>query len=166
MRIDVTGKQARDAKGGIALCVAFCFVFCLAVAAAQSTNQSGPRSTVKGFRAPLEYFDPPYELQVKSFLEGTEAVPGANGVVSIRDAILLTYHEDGSKEMIVTAPQCTYDSRQYIVSSAGPLQVRKLDDNIQVQGVGFYWLQTNSYLRISNQQQTTVYGKLTNTFSP
>jgi len=166
MRIDNAKKMRRSIQGGFVLLAAFCFVFCLAVAGAQSTNQSGPHSTVRGFRAPLEYFDPPNELQVKSFLEGAEAEPGPNGVVSIRDAKLFTYNEDGSKEMVVTAPQCTYDSRQYIVSSAGPLQVQKLDDNIQVQGVGFYWLQTNSYLRISNQQQTTVYGRLTNTFSP
>ena len=166
MRIDGTRNPVRGIKGGIALAAAFGCVFCLAVAAAQSTNQSGAHSTVKGFRAPLQYFDPPNELQVRSFLEGSEAEPGPNGVVLIREAKLLTYHEDGSKEMVVTAPECTYDSRQYIVSSAGPLMVRKLDDNIQVEGVGFYWLQTNSYLRISNQQQTTVYGKLTNTFSP
>jgi len=151
----------------MALLAAVCFVFCLAVAEGQGTNQNdGPHSTITGFRAPLEYYDPPYELQVKSFLEGAEAEPGTDGLVFIRDAKLLTYHEDGSKEMIVKAPQCTYDTRQHVVSSAGPLHVQEMDNNIQVEGVGFYWLQTNSYLHISNQQQTTVYGKLTNTFSP
>ncbi len=166
MRIDITGNRARGSKGRIAVVAAVGCVFCLAVAAAQNTNQSGPRSTVKGFRAPLDYYDPPYELQVRSFLEGAVAEPGADGMVVIHEARLTTYHENGSNEMVVTAPLCTYDTHAQIVSSAGPLHVDQIDQNVRVDGVGFYWLQTNSYLHISNQQQTTVYGRYTNTFAP
>jgi len=103
-------------------------------------------------------------LQVKSFLEGTEAEPGADGVIQIRNAKLQTFREDGSKDMTVKAPQCVFDTRVHTVSSAGPLQVQTT--NVLVQGVGFLWQQTNSVLFISNQQVTTVTGQLTNTFSP
>lgn len=123
-----------------------------------------PPSTVKGFQAPLEYFEPPHELQIKSFLEGAQADPGADGVIIIQDAKLQTYREDGGKEMTVKAPQCAFDSRQYTVSSAGPFQMQT--SNVTVQGVGFFWKQTNSELLISNQQVTTVTGQMTNSFTP
>src|SRR6516225_10782118 len=84
--------------------LASCFVFCLAVALAQTP----PNNTIKHFRAPLEYFDPPHELQVKSFLEGAEAEPQSDGLILIRDAKLQTFHENGSNEMTVVTPLCTF----------------------------------------------------------
>lgn len=150
-------RRKRDALGKIAFVAAFSFL-CLVVVA----DQKPPGSTVRGFQAPLEYYDPPHELQVKTFLEGTEARPGTDGVIIIENAKLQTFREDGSKEMLVKAPQCTFDSRQHVVSSAGPLQLQT--SNVLVEGVGFFWRQTNSDLIISNQQSTTVFG--TNTLTP
>ena len=155
-------NKERGAKGKLALLVAFCFLFCLAMGA----DQKPAANTVTGFRAPLEYFDPPHELQMKTFLEGSEAEPGANGVIFIKDAKLQTFHEDGTQEMLVKAPQCAFDSRQHTVSSAGPLQVQTSDDKLLLEGVGFFWQQTNSVLDISNEVHTTVRGSLTNSFTP
>jgi hypothetical protein len=138
----------------------FCFLIGLAVAA----DQKPPSSTVKGFQAPLQYFEPPHELQMKSYLEGAQADPGANGVIIIQNAKLQTFREDGVKEMTVKAPQCIFDSRGQTVSSAGPFQMQT--SNVMVQGVGFFWKQTNSELLISNQQVTTVTGQMTNSFTP
>ena len=139
-----------------------CFVFCLALALAQEP----PNNTIKHFRAPLEYFDPPHELQMKSFLEGAEAEPQSDGLILIRDAKLQTFHEDGSHEMTVTTPQCIFDSKLQTVSSAGPLQVQSTDDKLLLKGEGFFWQLTNSDLIISNRVSTTVRGPLTNSFTP
>jgi hypothetical protein len=142
-------------------------VFCLLVSLAIADQKQQPNSTIKGFKAPLEYFDPPHELQVKTFLEGTEAEPGTNGSISIHNAKLQTFHEDGSWEMTANAPHCFWDSRQQTVSSPGPLEVLTSDEKYLVhhQGVGFIWMQTNSDLIISNDVYTTI-TPLTNSPTP
>jgi hypothetical protein len=151
-------KATRLLAGGLV----GCFVFCLAVALAQTP----PNNTIKNFRAPLEYFDPPHELQMKSFLEGAEAEPQSDGLILIRDAKLQTFHENGSNEMTVITPLCTFDSKSQTVSSAGPLQVQSSDEKLLLEGQGFFWQATNSDLIISNRVHTTVRGPLTNSFTP
>jgi hypothetical protein len=150
-------------KSKFTLLAAFCLLFSLAIAA----DQKPPGSTVKSFRAPLKYFDPPHELQVQSFLEGDEAEPGSNGAILIRKAKLQTFHEDGSWEMTAEAPQCLWDSRQQTVSSPGPMQVVTSDEKylFHHEGVGFIWMQTNSDLFISNNVCTTI-TPLTNSPTP
>jgi hypothetical protein len=44
--------------------------------------------------------------------------------------------------------------------------VQTSDDKLLLEGVGFFWQQTNSVLDISNQVHTTVRGSLTNSFTP
>jgi len=124
----------------------------------------------KGIRAPIDYYPPP-SVQVRSFLEASESEMGSNGTTILRDAKLQTFREDGSKEMIVSAPRCLYDYVKGIVNSSGPLQVQTWDEDnkhpIELQGSnGFCWQQTNSVLIISNQQITTISGPLTNSFTP
>ena len=143
---------------------ALVMAFCLVVGLALASDQKPPDSTVKGFQAPLQYFEPPHELQIQSFLEGSQAQPGADGVIIIQNAKLQTFHEDGSREMLVKAPQAIFDSRRQTVNSAGPFQMQS--SNVAVQGVGFFWKETNSELLISNQQVTTVTGQMTNSFTP
>ena len=172
MRIEATKRKAASSfakasedcggkrKGYLLL--TFCFLFW--VAGAQ--DQKPAPSTMKGFRAPLEYFDAPHELQVKSFLEGAEAEPRSDGMVLLRGAKLQTFHEDGTKEMVVRTPQCVFDSKQQTVSSAGPLQVQTSDDKLVLEGEGFLWKQTNSDLIISNRVHTSISGTKTNSFTP
>jgi hypothetical protein len=146
----------------IALLVAFSLVVSLAIADQQAN------STMKGFKAPLEYFEPPHELQVKSYLEGSDAENEPNGIIAIRDAKLKTFHDDGTIEMIAIAPHCVYDTREQTVSSAGPLQVQTSESGLSIwhQGVGFLWVQTNADLRISNEVSTVITGTATNLFKP
>ena len=162
MRIESGKRKAESGKRKTLLLCAFCFLFSFLLAA----DKAGPASTIKGFRAPLEYFEAPHELQMKTFLEGTEAEPAANGTILIRGAKLQTFHEDGSVEMTVRAPQCIFDSREQTVSSAGPLQVQTSDEKLVLEGEGFFWRQTNSDLIISNRVKTTVSGTMTNSFVP
>lgn len=161
-------QVARLASAVVVLAVvcAVGLVFSLAFAADQPAANS-----VKGFKAPLEYFDAPHELQMRSYLEGSQSEMGPNGTVILHDAKLKTFNEDGSTEMIVDAPQCVYDYTKHVVTSTGALQVQTWDANnkrsLQLQGSnGFYWQQTNSYLIVSNRQITTISGQLTNSFNP
>src|SRR5579871_441205 len=97
----------------------FCALFCLAIASAQS----GAGDTIKKFKAPLEYFDPPNELQVKSYLEGAEALPQGDGMILVRDARLQTFQTNGTPEMTITTPQCFFNMKDQSVNSAGPFQM-------------------------------------------
>ena len=123
------------------------------------------QTTVKDFSVP-QYFDPPHETQMKSLLEGAEAEPGNNGLVTIRKAKVQTFNEAGVRQMTVRAPQCVFDSKTQTVSSAGRFEMETSDSKLTLEGEGFSFQQTNSNLIISNQVRTLVRGTLTNTFSP
>lgn len=148
--------------GKLILLSIFCTLLCLAIASAQGSGNG----TIKKFKAPLEYFDPPYELQVKTYLEGTEAVPQGDGLILIREAKLQMFQTNGAPEMVVTAPQCFFNMKDQTVNSAGPFRMQSSDDALLQQGVGFYWEKTNSEFIISNRVQTTVKGRMTNSFVP
>jgi hypothetical protein len=143
-----------------ALIAAFSLVVSFAIADEKAT------SSMKGFRSPLEYFEAPYQLKVKSFLESSEAENAPNGMLVLRNAKLRTFHNDGTVEMIAMAPYCVYDTAQKTISSAGPLQVQTSQEGLSVwhQGVGFLW--TNADLRISNEVSTVITGAATNLFTP
>jgi hypothetical protein len=163
MRTKTQGKhnEARISVRLVLLSI-FCGLFCLAIASAQSSGNA----TIKKFKAPLEYFDPPHELQVKSYLEGAEAEPQGDGLILLRDAKLQTYQENGAPDMTITTPQCFFNMKDQTVNSAGPFQMRMSNDALLQEGVGFYWEKTNSEFIISNRVQTTVKGRMTNSFAP
>jgi hypothetical protein len=173
MRIDPRANRklavtARVVSCAVALAMVCGFVFMFDLAFA---DQPVVGNSAKGFQAPLDYFPPPHELQMRSFLEGTESEMGPNGTIILHNAKLQTFHEDGSKEMIMSAPHCIYDYGSHIVHSDGPLKMQMWDEDnkhaYQVVGTnGFYWQQTNSHIIVSNGQMTTISGALTNTFTP
>lgn len=163
MRIKIQAKH-NEARIGVRLVLlsVFCTLFCLAIASAQN----GSNASIKRFKAPLEYFEPPFELQVKSYLEGAEAEPQGDGLILLRDAKLETFQTNGNPEMTITAPQCFFNMKDQTVNSPGPFQMRTSDDALLQEGVGFYWEKTNSEFIISNRVQTTVKGRMTNSFVP
>src|SRR5579871_1005709 len=129
-----TKRHAEDNKANISLKLtlfaAFCGLFCLAIASAQNAGNA----SIKRFKAPLEYFDPPFELQVKSYLEGAEAEPQGGGLILLRDAKLQTFQTNGAPEMTITAPQCFFNMNDQTVNSAGPFQMRTSDDALLQEG--------------------------------
>lgn len=155
-------ENARAIKPNTAVALFVCALFCFALASAQTP----PNTTIKDFRAPLDYFPPPHELQMQSFLQGSEAQPLSDGLILIHDAKLQTFQDNGDPDMTVTAPQCVFDTKEQTVNSAGPFQMQTSDDKLLQQGVGFLWQKTNSVLTISNRSHTTIRGPLTNSFTP
>jgi hypothetical protein len=104
----------------------------------------------------VEYFEPPHQQQMRSRLSGAEASPQADGLLVIKQVKLETFAVDGKPEMVVEAPGCTYDTLNATASSPGPLQVRTGDGKFHVEGEGFLWRQTNSFLTISNNVRSLI----------
>ena len=104
------------------------------------------------------YYDPPHQQQIKSILSGAEALPQSGGLLLIKQLKLRIFDVTGRPEMIVTAPECLYDVQAAIAHSAGPLKLENGDGKFRVEGEGFLWRQTNSFLTISNQVRTRIEG--------
>jgi len=56
----------------------------------------------------------------------------------------------------VKAPHCVYDMLRGVASSPGHLRLETADGSSHVEGDGFLWRQTNSFLTISNNVQTVI----------
>lgn len=163
MRIEV---HAKHNEAGISVKLALLYVFfalfCVAIASSQSTGNM----SVNKFKAPLEYCDPPFNLQVRTYLESAQADPQGEGLILLRDAKLETFETNGTPQMTITTPQCTFNMKDQTVNSAGPFKMWTSDNGLLQEGVGFFWQKTNSELTISNSVQTTYRGRMTNSFVP
>jgi len=104
----------------------------------------------------VEYYDPPNQMQIKSRLGGTEAIPQPDGRVLVRQLKLETFGTNGEPQYVVEAPECLYDQLKNTANSAGPLAVRQADGRVSQTGVGFWWQGTEQFLTISNQARTEI----------
>jgi hypothetical protein len=104
----------------------------------------------------VEYFEPPHQQQMKSRLSGTEAQPQAGGLLVITDLKLEIFDTNGVREVVIKAPHCVYDTKSGSANSPGHLRLETGDGNSHVEGDGFLWRQTNSFLTISNNVRTLV----------
>jgi hypothetical protein len=120
------------------------------------------RARGSGFRAVLEYHEPPHETQIKSLLEGDEADHRPGGLVEINRLKLQTFTEAGTPEWVIEAPHCIFNISARTVHSPGTLGVRSADSGLSFSGRGFLWQQSGLLLTISNDIQTHVRGSLTN----
>ena len=89
------------------------FIGCLA--------QQFPMGQFRDFSLP-EYYDVPHETQMKSLVQGEEALPQGAGQILIKRLKLQTFREDGAGEFIMLSEDCLYDSKQRTATSPGPLQ--------------------------------------------
>jgi len=103
-----------------------------------------------------DYYPSPHQSQLKSLLEGGRVQPQPGEIYLVTEAKVQTFREDGSPEMIITAPQCVYDSKSRIISSEGPLHAKTADEAFSIEGEGFSFQTTNSSLVISNKVHTTL----------
>lgn len=124
----------------------------IAAGAGWASAQLAPGTRVRGFRIPG------YDAAngTNSMVIGAEALPQANGDVLVKGLRVETYREDGAIDMVVEAPECTFDHKRRVVYSAGALSARALDDRFSIAGEGFTWVQTNANLTISNRVHTVI----------
>ncbi|MGA2802002.1 MAG: hypothetical protein ABSE97_06510 [Verrucomicrobiota bacterium] len=125
--------------------------FAVAVARAQQ-NASGHASDFTS----VEYYEPPHQQQVKSRLSGAEASPQPGGLLVIKQLKVETFDLNGKLEVVVDAPECVYDTLKGVATSPGQLQVRTGDGKFRVEGEGFLWRQSDSFLTISNRVRTVI----------
>jgi hypothetical protein len=104
----------------------------------------------------VEYYAAPNQQQMKSRLSGAEAQPLPGGLLAIKQLQLETFELNGKPEIIVNAPECLYDQLNGTASSPGRLQVQTGDGKIRVEGEGFLWRQSDSFLTISNRVSTVL----------
>jgi hypothetical protein len=131
----------------------------IAAAAILSVAALGVRAQQSGHATDFtttEYWEAPHQQQIKFILSGAEAQPQPGGLLIIKQLKLRSFDVDGKVTIIVTAPECTYDTIGGTASSAGPLQLQNGDGTFRVSGEGFLWRQTNSLLTISNQVRTRI----------
>ena len=124
----------------------------LAVAAAGVRAQEGHATDFVA----TEFYEAPYQKQVKSILSGAEAVRKPGRPLLIRQFKLQTFDLDGQTNLVATGPECLYEEKAGTAHSAGPLQVQNGDGSFRVTGVGFLWRQTEFSLTISNQVRTVA----------
>jgi hypothetical protein len=104
----------------------------------------------------VEYYPAPDEAQVKSRLSGTQASPMPGGLLVIKQFKLEMFNTNGMVQAVVNAPECTYDTLHGVANSPGQLFLQNGDGKIRIQGVGFLWRQTDSFLTISNNVRTVI----------
>ena len=104
----------------------------------------------------VEYFDPPHQRQMKSRLSGAEARPQAGGLLVITELKLEIFDTNGVLEVVIKAPHCVYDTQSGTANSPGHLWLESGDGDSHVEGDGFLWRQTNSFLTISNNVRTVL----------
>jgi len=110
-----------------------------------------------------EYYEPPHQQKIKSVLSGAEALPQPGGLLIVKQLKLETFGLDGKLEVTILAPECIYDTFKGLANSPGHLQVRTGDGKFRIEGDGFLWRQSNSFLTISNNVRTVIeYGAKTN----
>jgi hypothetical protein len=106
--------------------------------------------------ASTEYYGSPNQQQIKSILSGAEALPQPGGQLIIKQLKLEIFNLDGKLEWVVIAPECVYDTFKGVANSPGHLEVRTGDGKFRVEGEGFLWRQSDSFLTISNNVRTVV----------
>jgi hypothetical protein len=103
-----------------------------------------------------EYYGPTNHQQIKSILSGAEALPQPGGLLIIKQLKLEMFNPDGKLDWVVNAPECVYDTFKGVANSPGHLEVRTGDGKFRVEGEGFLWRQSDSFLTISNNVRTVV----------
>jgi hypothetical protein len=130
-------------------------IFILLILPSNSRAQENANGLANNFTT-IEYYDAPHQQQMKSRLSGAEAQPQPGGLLLIKQLKLETFDVEGKREIIVTAPECIYDTLKATASSPGHLVVQTGNGNFRVEGDGFLWRQSDEFLTISNHVSTVI----------
>ena len=117
-----------------------------------------PVGPAQGLKFTEYYTNKP--TQLKSVLEFGRAQPQPNGRYLITAAKWQTFRENGEGELAAAAPECVYDSGRRLISSSGPLHMEIAEGAFSIEGEGFQYEQTNSFLVVSNQVHTVLHPEL------
>jgi hypothetical protein len=111
--------------------------------------------TMSDFKS-VQYFEPPYQQQMKSRISGAEAQQLTETSWLIKQVKIEKFDVNGKLQLVAEAPECEYDSTSDVAHSPGELHLRNGDGQVRINGEGFLWRQNDSWLTISNESQTVV----------
>lgn len=126
-----------------------------------SQSQPSVDATVRG-----GFVVPEYDANNKkrSVLYGEEAIHTGNRVYRIKDLKIETYQADEKPMWIVRSPLCFFDYNTRIAYSSNELKAVSVDNQYEINGIGFLWRQSDSSIIISNNVLTRIrlFSKATN----
>ena len=132
----------------------------LFAAMASSRAQQDPLGGLKDLHASdftsVQYFEAPDEQKIKMRVSGAEATPLPETMLAVKQLKLEMFSTNGTPDVVVNAPQCTYAPLNGMASSAGRLELIALGGKLRVEGEGFLWRQAEGTLNISNRVDTTI----------
>jgi len=137
-----------------------CLVAFLALLAVRGWGQPQTRQVPierKHFRQILEYFGPPHEAQVKTMLSGSRAKVEPGGMIFMTDARLEMFDEKGALQATAETPECVFDTNTRFLCSTSHVKVVRLELQDSIEGDGFSWQQTNSWMNLSNNVLTVAH---------
>jgi lipopolysaccharide export system protein LptA len=140
----------------------FWLLFCLLYRPSNTVAQklSAKPLPAKGFKI-ADSYDPPYETQTKSLVVGEKALLLPNGNALLSEGVTLrTFSETNTPQLVVRADNCFFNKTNHSVNSAGPIHMQTADGKFTLEGIGFYWVQSNSSLTISNDVHTAIQAEL------
>jgi hypothetical protein len=105
----------------------------------------------------VEYYDDAaHAQQIRTRISGAEAQPLEGGLLLVKQAKLERFGLDGKLQFSADAPECIYDPNSGIANSAGDVHMHTGDGQLEMNGHGFMWRQSDSFFIISNQVQTVI----------
>ena len=124
--------------------------------ASNRAQQFPAASGASDFNSVEYYSEPPHQQQIKRWLSGAEAHSLPGGLLLVKQVKIETFNVDGKLQLIAKAPECVYDPINGLASSDGEVHMQTGDGQLRVDGKGFLWRQSDSFLRISNNVQTVI----------
>jgi len=132
-------------------------VAAILLAALKDHAQQFPAATgASDFNSVEYYSEAPHQQQIKRWLAGAEAQSLPGGLLLVKQVKIETFNVDGKLQLVARAPQCVYDPVNGVASSDGEVHMQTGDGQLRVDGEGFLWRQSDSYLTISNKVQTVL----------
>ncbi|MCX6903926.1 MAG: hypothetical protein NTW03_10720 [Verrucomicrobia bacterium] len=155
MKSPAQPHQARTRPRTKALLALLLLTSLFLVSPAQITIQG----KLKNFKFP-DYYPPAGPGQtnrpLKTLLSGKEAWQLASNRVQIKGLSIESYRMSGQRELEARAVECVFDLSTREAAGPGQLDVTSAGGLYAIQGVGFFWRQSDGWLIISNQVASTV----------
>jgi hypothetical protein len=135
--------------------------------ALQAAEPKNPLGNVKDVHATdftqEQYYEPPFDQQVHVRLSGSQAEPLPGGLLDVRQLKAEILNTNGTPQVVILAPQCTFAPLDNAINSPGHLEILSGDGLatngwFRLEGEGFLVLQTgtNYSVTISNRVRTVI----------
>lgn len=128
----------------------------LALAVMNPSAQQLPIAGTMSDFSSVQYYEPPYQRQMKSRISGAEAQQLTDDLWLIKQVKIEKFGVDGKLQLVAEAPECDYDRITAVANSAGELHLQSGDGQLRIDGEGFLWRQDEAWLIISNQATTVI----------